>query len=69
MHVQRIHYWKLLLIILFLSFLVTFVIQFGDRRLNTVIGKLWKLSVSLQKYIFLFIIFSRRCGGGGHPGG
>ena len=45
MHVQRIHYWKLLLIILFLSFLVTFVIQFGDRRLNTVIGKLWKSSV------------------------
>ena len=46
MHVQRIHYWKLLLLILFLSFLVTFVIQFGDRRLNnTVIGKLWKSSV------------------------
>ena len=45
MHVQRIHYWKLLLIILFLSFLVTFVIQFGDRRLNTVIGKEGKSSV------------------------
>ena len=50
MHVQRIHYWKLLLIILFLSFLVTFVIQFGDRRLNTVIGKLWK-SLSVREVV------------------
>ena len=50
MHVQRIHYWKLLLLILFLSFLVTFVIQFGDRRLNTVIGKLWKLSLLKSRF-------------------